>query len=808
MYQLATDGKRTELPMVKSAMHAHVRGAIASVTLDQTYANTFSAPIEAVYVFPLPHDGAVGAMSMTVGDHIIRSVIKTRDEATQTYQRAKQNGQTAALLEQERPNIFTQLVANILPGEQIVIELNYDILLSPEHNQYELALPTVVGPRYLPSGVADAARITPPTAMPGHWTGNAFTFDLDVDAGLPLASITSPTHVINTTRFGKTGIAVTLTNADAAANKDVVVRWSLDPQTVAMSVLSDHAGDIGHLALTIVPPTLASHGPRPDSREMVFVLDTSGSMSGEPLALVKRAVRFGLNQLGPTDRFRIINFSADASAFDGGAMQYAERDKIRDAQSWLDGPSAGGGTEMLSGIKAAFMDAPTENRDRYVCFLTDGYIGNDAEIVAAIRTTLPTRTHVFSFGVGSSVNRSLIEEMGKAGRGVASFMLLDGDPVKTFRTALEQLAEPALNDLKIDWGGLVVEDVDLGDTRDLFAGEPLVITARYRDAKAATVELSGIRDNQHFAMHIPVKLAAEAGDGETIGRLWARRRIAALSRASGNGASENGDAITAIALKYSLLSAKTSFVAVLAERRTNDVGATVEVPVDLPEGVSLDAVGSNRLVGAEQVQITSHAPIIDPATTVQGITLDKSYIQNIPVPGRTFDAALGAAGGAQGESGVEFSGSSSLENVYDIGSADRVMTLGTIENYRFHLALGGAFDFHSKNVATDLSASFERRFIDYWVIGASANLFARDQGALWSLLATLTRGRLFGYFEARVGVGVGAQGLSPGFASEFRISRVLPIGESLHPELSLGVENITGGSGDSTRIGLALGVSF
>jgi len=438
---LAVDGEaRRELPLVASAMRVTVRGPIAQVEVTQTYANPSDHPIELVYVFPMHEDSAVGAMTMHVGRRVIRAQIKRRDEARAAYEGARKAGQTAALLEQERPNVFTQSVANVMPGEAIAIELVYDVLLDPDGDVYELALPTVVGPRYVP-GVAldapaagtgvradtdrvpDASRITPQAAPPGKLTGNTVTLALDVDAGLPITELASPTHRITTTTLAADHVQVALADADLVADRDFVLRWRVAVTTPPPATRAHKVAGRGHLARIGQPPVVDAGTAPP--RELVFVVDTSGSMTGEPLALAKRGMRFALDHLRPEDTFRIMNFSTTVQGFEDGRALTATRDHVRAGLSYVNGIDAGGGTEMLEGIVAALSDRPRDGRSRFVVFMTDGYIGNENEIFAAVDAHRDARTHLFAFGVGSAVNRHLLDGLASHGNGVAQYLLLD-----------------------------------------------------------------------------------------------------------------------------------------------------------------------------------------------------------------------------------------------------------------------------------------------------------------------------------------------------------------------------------------------
>jgi Ca-activated chloride channel family protein len=800
LLRVAADGTRSELPLVRADVRAAVRGPIAQVVLVQRFANPSPEPIEAVYVFPMPHDAAVGGMTMQIGARRIRAVIKTRQDARTAYDQAKQDGKAAALLEQERPNIFTQSVANILPGEQIDVELTYDVLLEPTDGAYELALPTVVGPRYIPGAalvapnagggwsadtdrVPDASRITPPVAAPGHSTGNTVGVDLDIDAGLPILELTSPTHRIVDVEQPDGHHRVTLADGEMTATKDLVVRWRVQAPATAVAVLADRSGPTGHVALVIEPPPPAA-SVAAEPRELVFVVDTSGSMSGEPLAIVKRGLRHALGELDPNDAFRILNFANDVDGFRGGAVLPATRGNVRDALSWVNGLESAGGTEMITGIRAALPGRPAGDRTRYVVFMTDGFIGNEDDILSAIRTLRDDRTHLFSFGVGSSVNRYLLHEMAQAGDGVASILLLDEDPVIRIDRFFDQVARPVLSRIRVEWDGVAVEDTTPGALGALFAGRPIVVAGRYAKGGRGTVRVHGEVAGAPVVLSLPVSLPDGPASGDVIGRLWARQRIAELAREPDGGPS----VIERLGLAYSIATAYTSFVAVEERPRVRTPGETVQVPVDLPEGVTAQAVGT---------------------------VLTQGYTINIGV-GRTFGGALGAAAASQGDGGVSFSGASSVENGYYV---DGINTTGlpygrlhggglTMDRVRLSLDALVGRDVRGDRTAVGVAPSLEVRFAGGFAAGATANILRIDDSTMTTVLATIARWALWRALDLRFGFGLAFAHDRSGAAWQLRLAVPLPLGRDLHPELGVHVDGADVGDDDLLSGSLGIGVRF
>ncbi|MBL8623949.1 MAG: VWA domain-containing protein [Myxococcales bacterium] len=779
-FEAQIDGARQELPLVASDLQVAVRGAIAEIRHTQRFANPATSAIEAVYVFPLPHDAAIGAMTMRIGARTIRAKIERREVARKAYDTARAAGQTAALLEQERPNVFTQSVAGILPGEAIDVELVYDVLLAPTEGWYELALPTVVGPRYVPGAatgtasgtgmvadtdrVPDAARITPPIQAPGSTPATTFGFGLDLQPGFAVAEVDSPTHALVASEVAHDHLAVALAAPAAAADKDVVVRWRLEVPAPTIGVMAGAGDDAGYLTAIVQPPSVPAAATAP--RELVFVLDTSGSMDGEPLAIVKQAVRYALDRLEPDDTFRIINFASDVGGFEGGAARAATVGNLRRARSWLNGVGSAGGTEMLSGIRAALADPPTDGRIRYVCFLTDGFIGNDDEILAAIDRERAANVHLFSFGVGSSVNRSLLDEMARAGHGAAQVLLLDEPPQAQIARFFRQLVAPMWSDVRVEFPGLAVDAVTPTPVGDLFAGQPIVVAARYHGGGVGVVRVTARVGDQTATLEQAIALPAAGGDARLLGRLWARQRIRELAAAGRTGdPAAARDAITAIALAHALASPYTSFVAIDDRPRAEGLPqTTVAVPVEAPEGVSTTygtvlagdtSLETTYVDGGEMLEvitITDRAPMIDLASTSPGYTLDAT---TMPGDVAQADNPTGRAGGELG------------------------------------FGLGADLD---GRMVTTLRGALRLRLGERYQLGFGGELAARrDVATTVGFLAMLTRWGLWHRLGLRLGLGAGADlggSVRPALTWRAELLHPMGIAPGLQPVFVLGVSDL------------------
>jgi Ca-activated chloride channel family protein len=599
------EGKLLTFPLKHTRVNAEISGFIAKVMATQVFENPYDKPIEAIYVFPLPQDAAVEQMLMQVGDRVTVGEVHRREEARLIYEIAKARGKVASLLEQERPNIFTQSVANIRPGDEVIITIYYTELLIYDKGAYEFNFPMVVGPRYMPgvptgkqgtgwspdtTSVPDASRISPPVLKPGYRTGHDIDIEVTIDAGVPIQNLASKSHKIDILSQSGSRAVVRLTPEDTIPNKDFTLRYEVAGEKPQMALLTHRSG-IGGYFMLMIQPQLEPTGTDLIPREVVFVLDVSGSMNGLPIEKSKEVVKKSLDGLGPDDTFRIITFSGSAQVMSEEALANTPENIAR-AKAFIDQQQGAGGTEMLKGVQAA-MSAPLDPEYmRIVVFLTDGYIGNETQILAAIEEKLgPSR--VFSFGIGSSVNRYLIQRMAEVGHGDAQFVRQDEDPEKAVQRFVERIQKPCLMDIKIDWGGLKVVDVYPARVPDLFAAQPVFLIGRYETPGSAVVTLRAIVAGEPFEQHVSVNFPDWQGENSALGSLWARMQIKELMAKQYQGEKpEIVQQITNLALDYHLMSQYTSFVAVddETENLTLEEPITVTQPLPMPEGVSFEGV--------------------------------------------------------------------------------------------------------------------------------------------------------------------------------------------------------------------------
>ncbi len=604
-------------PLKQTDVKAEISGFLARVNVTQEFWNPSKEKIEAVYVFPLPQNAAVDDMTLQVGDRTVKGLIKRREEARNIYEAARRGGQVAALLDQERPNIFTQSVANILPGGRVLVTISYVELLKYEAGAYEFVFPMVVGPRYIPGNVAtghqgggwspdtdrvpDGSRITPPVAPKGTRAGHDISIAVSLDAGVPIQEFRSTSHEIDWDRTSVHSARLNLRHARVIPNKDFILRYDVSGGRIEDAVLVHKASaarpkDLrsgGFFTLILQPPDRI-----PESeitpKEIVFVLDTSGSMSGFPIEKAKEAMKLALEGMHSEDTFNLITFSGDTHIlFPEPVPATAENLKL--AQQFLSGRSGGGGTEMMKAIRAALDPSDSQEHVRVVCFMTDGYVGNDMEIIGEVQKHPNAR--VFSFGIGSSVNRFLLDQMAEAGRGEVEYVALNDDGSAAARRFHERVRTPLLTDLEIDWNGIPVADVYPRRLPDLFSAKPVILTGRYGVPSKGTIRLRGKRAGEAFVRTIQLDLPGAEPEHDVLATLWARRRIDHLMAQDWNGAQQGNmqkglqEQVTDLGLQFRLMTQFTSFVAV-EEMVVTDGGEprTIQVPVEMPEGVSHEGV--------------------------------------------------------------------------------------------------------------------------------------------------------------------------------------------------------------------------
>jgi len=600
-------------PLKHTDVTADVAGFVARVTVRQQFHNPFAEKIEAIYAFPLSQDAAVDRMTMKVGDRVIQGEIKERGEARRIYEAAKAEGKVAGLLDQERPNIFTQSVANIEPGEQVDITISYSETLDWEAGLYHFDFPMVVGPRYIPGGgsapapmtpgrptpqVPDADRITPPVTPEGTRAGHDISITVNLDAGLPIRHLESRQHEVTVEHpdADKRRAVVKLKDRATIPNKDFVLVYQTASDRIEDTVLA-HTDERGKFFTLVLQPPKRVRRELIVPKELVFVIDKSGSMRGFPIETAKEAMRLCIEGLHENDTFNLMTFCGGVGFCFEKPVPNTDENRRR-ALDYLASLEGSGGTEMMKAIHACLAGQDDPERLRVVSFMTDGYVGGDMAIVDAVRQNAGT-ARVFSFGIGKSVNRFLLDGIARAGRGEVHYILNPQQAAGAGERFYERVRTPVLTDVEIDFGDLPVEvdEVYPSGIPDLFSSTPVVIKGRYTRGARGTLTLRGTTGEGPFEREIDVKLPGEQPEDDVLASLWARakvehlmdRDLAGMQRGKPDPAIK--EEILGLGLRYQLLTQYTSFVAVEHLRITEgDASRTVAVPVEMPEGVSYEGV--------------------------------------------------------------------------------------------------------------------------------------------------------------------------------------------------------------------------
>jgi len=582
------------LPLKDTRVDVAIAGVIADVTVRQVYQNTGERPLHARYVFPASTRAAVYGMTMTVGDVRIVARIKEREQAKQEFESAKREGKSASLLEQSRPNVFTMNVANVLPGDTISVELKYTELLAPADGIYEFMYPTVVGPRYSSTRESEAtdadAFVKSPYLHEGVATPSGFHLAGQLSTGVPIQDLASPSHHI-TVEAPQTGrAAFVLADEQAANNRDFILRYRLTGQTIAPGLLLYQGKDENFFLLMAQPPQAVAAADLPP-REYIFVLDVSGSMFGFPLDTAKGLMRDLVNVLRPSDLFNVVVF-ADGSQTYARTSVPAVRANLENALAFIGPKRGSGGTELLAAIKRAMAVPRQPGVSRSVVLITDGYIDAEKNVFDYVRDHLD-ETNVFAFGVGTAVNRYLIEGVAHAGQG-EPFVLTGPERsaamAEQFRRYIDS---PVLTGIDVAFNGFDAYDVEPKKIPDLFASRPIVVFGKWRGPIGGSIDILGTSGRAPYHASVQVGQTAPSESHQALRQLWARTRIAALDDFGvGVVEADRVAEVTSLGLTYNLLTRYTSFIAVHeVVRRTSGDADDVDQPNPLPAGVSDLAVG-------------------------------------------------------------------------------------------------------------------------------------------------------------------------------------------------------------------------
>ncbi len=596
------EGPGGSFPLESTGVEVSIHGVIADVLVTQTYTNEGERPINARYVFPGSTRASVHGMTITVDDQVVVARIRGRREARREFETARAQGKSASLLEQQRPNVFTMSVSNILPEDRVEVRLHYTELLTPEEGAYQFVYPTVVGPRYSGRGAAGAPEadrwVESPYLRIGRPPGTRFDIRVKLAAGLPLQEVSCPSHPVDVSwdRGGSAEVALR-DPSDFGGDRDFVLDYRLEGGEIQSGLLL-HRGERESFFLLMVQPPDVIRAADVPPREYVFVLDVSGSMQGFPLETAKTLMRGLIGRLRETDLFNVVLFAGGSRVLAPSSVPALE-ENARAAIHMIEREDGGGGTELITALETALALPRDDAYSRAVVVITDGFIDAERRAFEVIRRSLG-RTNVFCFGIGSSVNRHLVEGIARAGGG-EPFVVTRPEEAAAAGRFGRYVESPVLTNLQIAYDGFDAYDVEPAVLPDLFAERPIVLLGKWRGEAAGAITISGEKGGEPYRRTLRV---SETGPPEQYGALrylWARTRLERLSDfAWGRETEEEAAEVVSLGLTYSLLTKYTSFVAVV-ERVRNPGGdaATLDQPLPATLGVSAAAVGAGYAVGPE-----------------------------------------------------------------------------------------------------------------------------------------------------------------------------------------------------------------
>ena len=587
------------LPLKSTSAQVDIAGVIADVKVKQVYKNEGQKALEAIYIFPGSTRAAVYGMKMAIGERTIVAKIEKREEARQQYEEAKQAGKSASLLEQQRPNVFQMNVANIMPGDEIVVEMSYTELLVPTDGQYEFVYPTVVGPRYSNQPAAGAPDTENWVENPYLYEGEAPTYDFDIQVnlstGLPIQQAASSSHKVNIDYESKSFATVKLDDSEKqGGNRDFILKYQLAGGKVDSGLLLYEGKDENFFLMMAQPPKRVTTKQIPP-REYIFIVDVSGSMRGFPLDISKKLLKDLIGKLQPHEKFNVLLFASSSAVLSEDGSLAANQENIHKALDFLDRQQGGGGTEILPALKRALALPREAGMSRTIVIATDGYVNVETQTFDLIRNKLGD-ANMFAFGIGSSVNRFLIEGMARMGMG-EPFILTDSKQAPAQAEKFRQyIQNPVLTDVKLEIEGFDAYDIEPPSIPDLLAERPLIVFGKWRGNARGAMTLKGVSNDQRYTQSFKLSEFSSQSANSALRYLWARHRIKVLGDYNLlQQDDERVDMITELGLRYNLLTQYTSFVAIDSEvRNTEGDSTSVKQPLPLPQGVSDMAVGQSK----------------------------------------------------------------------------------------------------------------------------------------------------------------------------------------------------------------------
>ena len=599
----------------ETRVETEVAGVLARVRVSQVFRNPYSNRLEASYVFPMPENCAVDAYSFQIGDRVVMGEVKEKEEARQAYQQARDDGRKAALLEQERANIFTQSIANIPPNSVVVVNIEYVQPLEIDENRYIFRFPMTVAPRYIPGTptshpnvgrgwasdtdqVPDASRITPERLPAGQRNGNDVFVTVKIDGGMPIQKIIPVTHELDIQNTSETEAIVTLKNQSTIADKDLVIEYQLAGENSTLASLTHRESEEmdGYVMLAL-QPKWSVEASEITPRQVHIVLDTSGSMRGVAISQMRQFAEHVLDHLNPQDEFQLIAFNNQSKAFQPAPVP-ATSVNIEAGKDFIRGLKAGGGTQLLPALQLALGDECDESTPpRYLMLMSDALVGNDHSILRHIQEARFQDARVFPVAFGAAPNDYLINRAAELGRGF-SLQVTNHDNAPALANRFNELTSlPYMTDLQIDWGGLSVRDQVPARLPDLYAGKPLIVLGRYDQAGTETITLKGNVLGQPVQMDLELELPPKEPSHDAIPSVWARQRIRQIwNHNVGNETPESRSKITELGMRHQLVTQYTSFVAVEKELSEVPRGELISetIPGMMPEGMTEKPDGTER----------------------------------------------------------------------------------------------------------------------------------------------------------------------------------------------------------------------
>ncbi|MDR1182946.1 MAG: VIT and VWA domain-containing protein, partial [Bacteroidales bacterium] len=572
---ISKDPSVDNLPLKETSVKANIVGVIADVTVKQVYTNTGKNTLEAIYTFPLSTKAAVYGMQMTIGTRIITAKIEEKEKARKDYEQAKSEGKRASLLEQSRPNVFTMNVTNIAVNDTIVVELKYTELLIPEKGIYSFVYPTVVGPRYSNKSEETAGKddkfIATPYTKSGEMPAYIFGFELSIHAGMPVQNLDCNTHKMKITHPTLNQALVQLDSSETkGGNRDVIINYSLQGNKIESGLMLYEGEDENFFLLMIQPPQKVLKEDIPQ-REYIFIVDVSGSMHGFPLDISKKLMRNLILNLNPNDKFNVLLFSGTSALLNHTSLD-ATANNIEKAIRFIDTQGGSGGTELMQALETAH-NIPRLSPDlsRTFVIVTDGYIAAEREAFQFIRDN-NNNSNVFSFGIGSGVNRYLIEGVAFMGNGEPMIITKPNEADKQAEQFRNYINTPLLTRIKVNYGDFQAIEVEPSSIPDMLAERPIVIFGKYKGTPSGTITLTGKAGQKNYKQSFQLSDVKPDTSFAAIRYLWAREKIKFLDYMENtdkdyysdneNKQDSNVKKITELGLKYNLMTNYTSFIAI------------------------------------------------------------------------------------------------------------------------------------------------------------------------------------------------------------------------------------------------------